>query len=469
MSTVKKNTVYLRTFALNSGSEELKIAYWEPATETVKRGNTTETVRTAENVSVHSQTIQYQRGRPTIEIPLSRHEDPVRVTMWLADHPETRWVFGHHSVATTQSAGIDSEGDYLRAVILDFGWIIVVGLVLGGLGIRAAMRVAGIGPQRGYLPWIVAWSLSTGIALFIDYSAIANFVVAAPWSIAVWIVVLGLLIMLETFQQNIRKVRFVRPNVEEATSPRGESVLGRIGQKERTERLVKFPNGGHAIVSRGFFSFLARLFGEPATFENYDERAAMVEVEEGSVDEIIYVNPDSDEILEIEPEGFSWVWNRSVRSRDDDGEIVTDDDGEPITETSWNVSRIALSCGAAAAVGAAAWAALGPIVGFSALSASLVVSMFGPKHDAYARADFAPAHLESVHSSMIAMRQGLEDAKTFESMEERLGKAQMQPVKTAMRLMESRSAGVNEELHDVYGEFQSTDPETDTEEVPSDD
>ncbi|WP_276260580.1 hypothetical protein [Haloglomus litoreum] len=469
MQTVKKNEVYLRTFALESGSADLKIAYWEPRTKTVQRGNSTESVRYAANVSAHTQTLEYQRGRPTIEVPLQRHEDPVRVTMWLADNPETRWVFGHHSVATTQSAGIDSQGDYLRSVIFDFGWLLLVGLITGGWSIRKAMAIAGVGPQWGYTPWIIGWSVSTGLALFIDYAGIANFVVANPWAIALWVLVLAWLIMLETFQQNVQRVRFVQPKVEEATSPRGEEVVGRIGERETTKRVVKLPDGGYAVVGTGPLRFLARLVGQPATFLNYDERAAMVEVDEGSVDEKIYLAPDADQLLDIEPEGFTFAWKRSTVQTTDEGETVLDEAGEPVTERAWNVDRILVSCVGAAAVGALAGLALSPLVGVGALTTALLVGMFGPKHDAHARADFAPVHLESVHASMVAMRQGTEDAQTFEEMEQKLGEASVQPIKQAMSLMRGYSAGVNGEMHDVYEEFQDTEPETSDEEVPADD
>jgi hypothetical protein len=467
MRTVQKNAVYLRTFALESGGETVKIAYWEPKTKTVQRGNTTETVRYAANVSVQEVDLTYQRGRPTLEIPLKQHPEPTQVTMWLASDPDTRWVFEHHSIATTQSAGIDSEGDYLRSIIMDFGWIVVVGLLGGGLSIRAAMRRAGIGPQWGYLPWVIGWGLSTGLALLIDYSAIANFVVANPWAIAVWVVVLGLLIMLETFQQNVRKVRFVQPKVEDATSPRGESVLGRIGEKEVTKRVVKLPDGGHAVVGRGPRRFLARLVGAPALFENYDERAAKVEVEEGGVDEKIYIDPDADDILEIEPEGFDWAWKRKTLMTEADGEAVLDEDGERLYETAWNYDRIAISLFATAGVGVATALAFTPLVGYLAGAATLGLSMLSPKRTAYARAEFAPAHVESVHTSMVAMRQGLEDAKTFEQMEQKLGEADVQPIKQAMNLMQAYSVGAGEELHDLYGEYQDTEP--DAEEVPADD
>jgi len=471
LQTVQKNAVYLRTFALESGSETVKIAYWEPKTKTVQRGNTTETVRTAANVSVQEVELTYERGRPTLEIPLKQHSDPTQVTMWLESDPDTRWVFEHHSIATTQSAGIDSEGDYLRSVILDFGWIIVVGLLGGGLSIRAAMRRAGIGPQWGYLPWVIGWSLSTGLALLIDYSAIANFVVENPWSIAVWVVVLGLLIMLETFQQNVRKVRFVQPKVEDATSPRGESVLGRIGESEVTKRIVKLPNGGHAVVGQGPRRFLARLVGEPATFENYDERAAKVEVEEGGVDEKIYIDPDADDVLEIEPEGFDWAWKRKTLLTEPDGEPAVDEDGERLYETSWNYDRIAISLFATAGVGVATALAFTPLLGYIAGAGTLGLSMLSPKRTAYARAEFAPAHVESVHTSMVAMRQGLEDAKTFEQMEQKLGEADVQPIKQAMSLMEAYSVGAGEELHDLYGDYQDQepDPTPDDDEVPADD
>lgn len=469
MQTVQRNAVYLRTFALDSGESELKIAYWEPETKTVQRGNSTETVRYATNVSVHSQTVQYQRGRPTIKVPLKRHDDPVRVTMWLADSPDTRWVFDHHSIATTQSAGIQSEGDYLRSVILDFGWLLLVGLITGGWGIRKAMRRAGVGPQWGYTPWLIGWGLTTALALFIDYSAIANFVVANPWAIAVWLLVLAWLIMLETFQQNVRNVRFVRPDVEDATSPRGESVVGRIGESETTKRIVKLPDEGHAVVGTGPLKFLARLVGRPATFHNYDERSTEVTVDEGSVDEKIYIDPDAEDVLDIEPEGFTFAWKRSVKQTTDDGEVVLDEDGEPVTETAWNWDRVAISLAGTAAVVAVTMVALSPLVGVAAGSTALLASMAGPKHDAYARAEFAPAHLESVHASMVAMRQGTADAETFEDMERKLGEANVQPIKDAMRLMRGYSAGVNDEMHDIYDEFQDTEPATEDEEVPADD
>jgi hypothetical protein len=446
----------------------MKVAYWEPKTKTVERGNTTETVRYAANVSIHERELSYQRGRPTMEVPLRNHPEKTRVTMWLASDPDTRWTFSHHSIATTQGAGINSEGDYIRSLVYDFGWIIVVGLITGGLSIRAAMRRAGIGPQWGYLPWVLIWGLSTAFALFIDYSAIANFVVANPWAIAVWVVVLGLLIMLETFQQNVRKIRFVQPQVEEATSPRGQTALGRIGERETTKRIVSLPDGGHAVVGTGPLRFLARLLGEPATFVNYDERATSVDVEQGKVDEKIYIDPDAEEVLDIESEGFEFAFRREVEQTTDDGDPLLDEDGEPVTESAWNWDRIALAVLAMLTVGSAAWALLSPPAALPIAGATLAVSMLSPKRDAYARAEFAPAHLESVHTSMIAMRQGTEDAKTFEEMEQRLGEADVQPIKQAMSLMQAYSTGVNDEMHEVYEDYQDHEPAA-SEEVSADD
>lgn len=435
-TTVKRNSVWMRTFEWEGDSVDATIVYWRPATRTVNTENGSTTERYASNVTVTHQTIDIPRGRPTMEIPLRRHDTPTKVLIELDNG--VRWTFTHHSVATSQSANINTEGDYLRQAALDFLIVIAVGLFVGGWGVRKALKQAARGPGWGYLPWIIALTVGTLGLLWWSYSGIMAAVVANPWIVGVYLVLVAGIVMLETLDYGVKEVVFLQPKVTSAVSPRGddesEDMYDMISMNYAKEKVVELPDGRVAMLKNGPIKFLARLFGSFAVLEGQDRVKTKVNVDEGSPNELIFVHPSATKFLDYDPEGFR------------------------LSFTKRNAKRAALAtvlvAGLAgmlfAQAGAGTWNAMwGAPLGLMAGA-----TMFLSPKEASATYWPAPTHMRSVLASVIMMKEGTEDAELFDQLVEQNAKQNLQPYKQAFGLMQSQAGAINEGLEDVYSDFQ---------------
>ena len=88
-NTLRSDEVYLNTIRTSSEPETVtvKIAFWNRATRSGPNG-TTETVAT--NVSVITREVQLGQGWPSAAIDLPEHQEPMRMTMWLATRLDGR-------------------------------------------------------------------------------------------------------------------------------------------------------------------------------------------------------------------------------------------------------------------------------------------------------------------------------------------------------------------------------------------
>ncbi|WP_424001202.1 hypothetical protein ACOZ4I_15730 [Haloarcula salina] len=397
--TVGRNAVYLRTWTYEDQQETVHVAYWEKDQKTVQRGNTTTTVPVARNVTHVTHNVTFERGRPTVKIPLRQHDEEVRVTMWIEDKEYARWAnFGHKSIATTQSVDINSAGDYIASVIVDFLLWIVVGGFAVGWACKQMLDKAGIGPQYGYFPWLLALSIGTGLGGLLFYENLANLIVNAQYVLALYVVGILGIVMLETYTTNVSKAGFVRPTLQHAESPTGDDAFDVVDAEVREEKIVRKPDGTVSVVTPGLFPFLARVFGKSAILKNVEQLRTRVPVE-GKWDEMFLVDPESPDLLYYEKEGWTLDWPPLDRAHG----------GE--------------------------WLAIGGAVGLALASVHYGVASFWPvtivtatgllvwlatPTDGKAAVRPAPIHLRTAFGTMVQYAEDVDDAKRFDEVKQQL-------------------------------------------------
>ncbi|MBX0323872.1 hypothetical protein EGH21_12610 [Halomicroarcula sp. F13] len=448
--TVGRNAVYLRTWTYGDQQETVHVAYWEKGQKTVQRGNTTTTVPVAKNVTHVTHDVTFERGRPTVKIPLRQHDEAVRVTMWIEGKEYARWAnFRHKSIATTQSVDINSAGDYIASVIVDFLAIIVVGGFAVGWLCKQGLDKAGIGPQYGYTPWIIALSLGTGLGGLLFYEGVASLVVNAQYVVSLYVVGLFAIILLETYTNNVSKAVFFRPTLEHAESPtrEGQNSYDIIDGEMDVEKIVRTEHGV-AVVKSGLFPFLARVFGKSARLANVEQLRTRVPLKEGSKwDEMFVVDPESEKLLFYEPEHWTIDW--PPLDRDHGGEWLA------------IVGAIVLAIGSVHYGLASFW----PVTTVTTMG--LLVWLATPV-DGKAAVRPAPMHLRSAFGTMVQFAEDVDDAKHLEEVKDQLDRERVRKQRAIDEKVADHDRTLIEESYDPDGEVPAAIRNDDTDESVTD-
>jgi hypothetical protein len=418
---VDRNAVYLRAFLFESETIHVRVVSWERGERTVKEGNVSQTVPVAENVTTARHRVDLLPGRPTAKVPIEQHNEPRQVTMWIEEYPSVRWRFEHKSVATTQSAGISSEGDYLVRLAKDVVGPALIGVFLIGALVKRAINKAGVGPMKGYGFWILVLGVSTAVALLFTFDSLAELLVAAPKVIAVLLVAIVGVVMLETLTSNVERWDFIQLETTPAVSPSGEEMVDTRGFRKRHERIVRMPNGDLAVVRSGVLPFLARVFGGASRLRNAGEiRTEIRETGASRTDKMVLTHPDAEEPLEYEREGFEL----SLFKRPTDDPLA-DDASELHRPTAFKVALSTIGAWFFAGAVAAApfpssmtgWAVVGEIflspIGLGAALVAFAITGLRAS-DSYSLVVPAPAHLTAGFASSSVLAEELIEGETIE-------------------------------------------------------
>lgn len=444
--TLGRNSVYLRTWAYEDRQKTVHVVYWQKGTREIQRGNATTTEPYAKNVSHVTHEVTFNRGRPTVEIPLRQNDQQYQVTMWIEGEDFARWAFAHESIATTQSAGISSQGDYLISVITDFLLLIVFGGVVVGWACKKALDQAGIGPQYGYAPWMFGLTLLTGAAGLIAYETLANLIVNARYLLSLYVVGIIGIVILETYTTNVSSALFLRPTLEHAQSPTGDNAFDMLDGEAQAEKIVRKPDGTVSVVTPGLFPFLARVFGRSARLENVEQLRTRVPLD-GKWDELFLADPEADELIHYSPE--SWTLSTPALTRENAAEYGIIGVGLAIAAAAiYTDAASTLAVGTVTLLGLAVWA-LTPIDGVAAVNP-------------------APVHLRSAFASMIQYVEDVDDAKRFEEVKEQLDNERISKQRQIDREVANHDSTLVEGMVDPDGNVPAA-VETDADEEIVDD
>ena len=419
--TVTRNAVYLRTNTIDppTDPQTIKIVYWTEGTQTreTAEGSTIEEP-VAREIVVDEHEVTLNRGMNIHEIPLRTSDEPRQVSMWLEDNNDIRWTFSHESVATTQTAGIDTRGDYLYLVATQFLIPIVFGAALTGSVARKAIKQTGIGPGYPVGFWVVGIAIATGVALLWWFSSIAQLLAWAPQILAGLVIAIVGVVVLESQAIGDRKVAFIQPTVKSIEGPDDEEGADSLIAAASVERVVDMPAGPPAVVRRGILSFLARWRGRAARVPNlaFETR---IKTPVGPWSEIIMVDPEADTVLDYQAEGWD-LEPPEIDNRDD-----------MIKYGALALVVVAISVTVALEL-ALMW-------GVGLLAVAVLVALARPV-DGSASVEPASAHVRAAWISTITLSQKVDDARTLDQARETIVGLQSETQQEIQRVVEKQDA-----------------------------
>ncbi|GAB3676860.1 hypothetical protein [Halopiger thermotolerans] len=412
----------------NAESEtyELVVVYWTEGTR--QRGNATVPVANVQAEDRKELPIEGAFAHETVD--LRRSDESRRVTMWLEDSSGDRvdgaqWTFKHHSLATAADAGIDGEGDYLSRALMEF-LLPIAGrsFVVGGAANRGVKR-AGVGPQYGYVPWIVGLTLATFIFVSWQFTTLADLVARAPLILSAYVVGIVGIVVLEGQQSNVKETVFLRPHLVDVANARGDDAKDSLLADMKTEKVVDLHNGAKAVVRPGVRPFLSRVFGGKAVLDPSRPLTTEINLAESEWDQLILVDPDADETLDYTPEG----WKFEVPELTDWGDALE------------------IATGGAVTVGIVL------LVGFLAswawgIGAGLVVIALvcATPTETAARVDPANGHERAAFISMMYLAENHDDAETLESARKKLIRERARSERDVDEALETQDATLVEEM-----------------------
>lgn len=427
--TVDRNSVWLRTINLGEPyTVDVTVAYYNVGERTVQReDNTTTTEQYAKNVTTQTHEIDIQRGWVMQEINLDQSDETREVTMWIDEDPsELRWRFSHRSVATTQPTSISTEGDYWSRVIMELLIPIVLGSFAVGGATRVAIKKAKVPPMWGYLRWLIVLTFGTGFAVLMLFSSLAHAIASAPILVAMFTVGIIGIVLLESDVSRAEVYEFIKPDLTSAKSPSGEEAVDGYVQESQKEYVIRTEEDGLVVIRPGLLPFLSRLFGGAAPLEGQDRIKTTMDVVEGDHSKKVWVDPDSESVIDYQPES----WHLEM----------------PELETRDDMVGFAAKLVGALVFAWLFWTGLSPIIGAIVLLLAGAVLFLRPTNG-YARIDPAPAHLRSAMVSMLYLSIEHADAKTMEKAREKLVEEQARSQREIDEAVEKADRTLIREMH----------------------
>ncbi|EMA59924.1 hypothetical protein [Halorubrum kocurii] len=465
---VNRNSVYLRTINVDDREEvTVNVATYNVEEREVhdRETNTTTTEQVARNVTTSDHNVTLNRGWVLEEIPLSESQEGQHVTMWVGDSEELRWNFEHRSTATTQDLPFGTWGGLLRWSMLIFVVPIGVGGVVSLYGAKRVIDRTGKGPGWSYGSWVALFALIGGLIVASFWGNITRLLVEYPWAMVLYVLLFLFALMLETFEQHTKLVRFERDEISKTTMPSDEVGVDQLASDEKVLTIIDRPEEPAKMASDGVMAFLARLAtGGAATLrtvdpdhEDADEHGetdtwkdplrCQATVREGQVDMRAYVHPMSPSVVDYKPEG----WELSLPELEDRDDYVS------------LASKVGLVL-AAAFVATQLFAGLGGI-----LAVALGVGWIGLRpNEAYARVWAAPVHYRRARTTALHLAEETDDAETIEAEREKRVRSEISTEKEKMDAVDKRDGTLVDEMFSI-GEEEDDLPGADNGGAPSGD
>jgi len=429
-TTVRRNYVDLTVMRLGDVETEqieVKVVYWQKGTRTVERGNETTTEEYAANQTVETVSTTVSGRGSEIRVPLRAHYDePVQVTMWLANSEETaRWTYTHHSLKSAQDSPADSAGE----TALSIGKVTAIGGVLAlfcyGVG-RLFNRRALVGPMKGLVWWGAVIGGLQGLFTVAAWDWVANLISTTPEVFAIELAFLGLILGIESKGRNVcYSAMFLRAEVDVV----GETALGEPGVEANglghdTKLVVQDESGSFVVVRSGIRGWLIRVlagrYGR-THLRGTDTMKSMIQVTEGAHDLAFYVKPTANTVLDyVKPR---------MRPR--------------IPDISLKVAGLGI--GGVVLLGVISYAAgfgHGPGLGLGAFFClPAFIRVDAP--DAYIEG--APAHFADSHANQMVLAAHYDAVRTVDDARQELAEQEARHTVTAEQRDEERSATLVEE------------------------
>lgn len=453
-TVVDRNSVWLRSINTDSAKDlTVTVATYDVAEREVvdRETNTTTTEQYAKNVTTKEHNVTINRGWAMEEIPLGQSDGRDQVAVWVETDQgnpsdELRWTFEHESVATTQELPFSSWGGLLRWSMVIFMLPLGVGGVVSLAGSKKLIDRAGKGIGWGYGVWTAIFALVGAMIVASFWGNIASLVVDYPWVMVLYILLFLFALMVETFEQHTKTVRFEQDELARATTPADEEGVDVLGSRERTLTVIDRPDEPMMVASDGLLAFLSRvatgsaaklrtvdpghddadIHGETDSWK--DPLRCQAAVKEGNVDMRAYVHPLSQSVVDYKPEGWEFSLPE-LKDREDYGQLATRVGATLVG--AYIASQLFAGFGAAAVfVLGVGWIGLRP-------------------RDAYARVWAAPAHYRSARATALHLAEETDNAETIEEEREQRIRSEITTEKEKMDAVDKRDGTLVDEMFSI--------------------
>jgi len=378
----------------------------------VQEGNTT--VERATDIQKDTYTLSFDGAfaRQEVDLPNTDGERE-QVTMWLVDAngdrvDGARWRFEHRSAPTSVDAGISSYGDLLQWAAIFIILPGLVGIPLAQVSASKILKKTGKGPMLPGFIYASAIFIGGFFTLLLAWYQLTTALTNLPLLLGGMLVVVAFVGFLERGSYDTVRALFVREELQDATSPTGDSVQDALYQDVRDQRLVRTDEDGeYTLVDPGIRPFLARWFGVAPTID-VSELETQIKLKGDKWDRMFVADPDSPEALEYERAtlGFSLV-----NDVEDDAGILA-----KIGAVKWGIFAWAGTLGVIGYVLASGLVGLGPIG--ATLGALLGAAIKGVEvQNGDVEFIGAPVHATTARQTLAASQSEYSDAKTLEEME----------------------------------------------------
>lgn len=459
-STVQQNSVQLygSAFGAVAGEYDLVIVYWQPKPMQVQTAAGNQTVEYAANQTVARQNITfggdevYSYNNVTLE---PHYEQTYQATMWLERGGEpvgARWTFTHRSNPEARAVSIGSEADAWAYSMRNVGFPGIGGVIGGIILGRLTLRRTGRGPGYGIGAWLIIVSFTFAIVGGIAYYQIAVILQNFPQVMGLSIGVIAFAGTL-TLHEPVRTIGFWRRELFDAiTRDRGARATADGGQLEwgdgtslgelfdelseavradLPEVPVVRTGESYRVPVVGVRPFFARLFARAAEFDPQGI-ATRMKIDEGRLDDIIFVDPNSDEAVTHDPARIARAlpWD-TLRAQNEPEDITAVDEA-------W---AAILSLGILVLPGAVGWQVFGnlfniPVVGF--LIGLVVTAIFAySAEDGRLEFEAAPPHFKTAEDQLTVLQKAYKEAAEDQDARE---EARTERAKTVKEARDDRDA-----------------------------
>ena len=317
--------------------------------------------------------------------------------------------------------------------------IFVVPIGIGGVvslyGSKKVIERTGKGPGWSYGSWVGVFGLLGALGVATFWGDVTRVLVEYPWAMVLYVLLFLFALMLETFEQHTKLVRFERDELAQATMPSDEVGVDQLSSDEKELTIIDRPEEPAKVASDGLMAFLARLatggaarlrtvdpgheeadeHGETDTWK--DPLRCQATVNQGRVDMRAYVHPLSPSIVDYKPEG----WELSLPDLEEREDYVSLASKVGfVIAAGWVATQLFAGLGAllVLAVGVA-WIALRP-------------------REAYARVWAAPAHYRQARATALHLASETDNAETIEQEREKRILSEVSTEKDIMDAVDDR-------------------------------
>lgn len=302
---VRQNTLRFKHLDTKGRDLTLHIVYWSREARQTENG--TKRV-VAANQSHVTRQLQFDGPFATTKVDLREHYgEGKRVTMWIESYPDTaRWMFVHKSLETSKAVETDTKGERTWWMIKSYGiWVVLFGFVSAGVSLWAVKR-AGAGPMVGLGTWTFVLFIVGFLAIAIDYQGISTLFTRGPKLLAGATVALLTIPWVEKQDDRVDRYLFVKPVVDDAVTAAGTEGMDSLYLELATHRVTDLAKDGLAVVKPGPLKFLARVLGGAAPLIGAEDLEQTEVANRGPAkwDNIVWVDHNSDEIIDYQAEGF---------------------------------------------------------------------------------------------------------------------------------------------------------------------